>query len=82
MMRRLLRGKAELIFGKKTIMNRCLKKIEKPGIEELQSHIKLNTGLVFTNGEYKPILDAITQTRRKAAAKSGMKAPDNVTIEP
>lgn len=81
-MRRILRGQAELLFGKKTIMNRVLHEIKKPGMEELIGHVKLNVGFIFTNGEYKPIMDAISATRRKAAAKAGMKAPDDVSIQP
>jgi large subunit ribosomal protein LP0 len=39
-------------------------------------------GFIFTNGDYKPILDVFEQTKRRAAAKPGMIAPSDVDIAP
>ena len=46
------------------------------------SHVKLNVGFIFTNGDFKPIVKAFEDTKRKAAAKAGMIAPSDVDIQP
>eukprot|EP00703_Trepomonas_sp_PC1_P005746 JAP90860.1 Acidic ribosomal protein P0 [Trepomonas sp. PC1] len=81
-MRRLLRGQAELCFGKKTLINRYLTTVQNEQIKGLMDHIKLNVGFIFTNGDFKPILQAFEATRRRAAAKAGMIAPSDVDIQP
>lgn len=82
MIRRLLRGKAELLFGKNTIILRALQLLNDAKLNTLIPHIKLNVGFVFTNDEVKPIMNAFTSTRRKAAAKTGLLAPSDVVVEP
>lgn len=51
-------------------------------MKALRKYVTLNIGFIFTNGEFKPIMQAITDSRRKAAAKSGQIAPDDVVIRP
>lgn len=80
--RRLLRGKAELCFGKKSIIHRYMRSVEDENIKKLIDYVQLNTGFIFTNGDFKPIMEAITASRRKAAAKAGQIAPDDVVIQP
>ena len=63
-------------------MERYLKSQDNKDLLVLLPYIKLNIGLVFTNGEYKPILDSFEATKRKAAAKSGMIAPSDVIVDP
>ncbi|KAH0570963.1 Acidic ribosomal protein P0 [Spironucleus salmonicida] len=80
--RRALRNKAELIFGKKTLMERYLKSQSNEELKQLLPYIKLNIGLIFTNGEYKDITTAFEESKRKAGAKPGMIAPSEVVIQP
>ncbi|CAL5970467.1 Acidic_ribosomal protein P0 [Hexamita inflata] len=80
--RRLLRGQAELVFGKKTLINRYLTHQQNEELKKLMEHVRLNVGFIFTNGDFKPIMQAFADTRRKAAAKAGMVAPDDVVIQP
>ena len=63
-------------------MERYLKSQDNKDLLILLPYIKLNIGLVFTNGEYKPILDSFEATKRKAGAKSGMVAPSEVIVDP
>lgn len=44
-------------------------------------HMNGNIAFLFTNGDYKPILAAFDATKRKAVAKPGVIAPDDVVIE-
>lgn len=81
-MRRLLRGQAELCFGKKTLINRFLSAQQNEQIKLLMEHVKLNVGFIFTNGDFKTITNAFQQTKRRAAAKAGMIAPSDVDIQP
>jgi len=81
-LRRLLRGKAEVLFGKNTLIRRVITHMENEGLQQLLSQLKLNVALVLTNGEYKPIVEAFAKTRRDAKAKAGMIAPCDVILQP
>ena len=81
-MRRLLRGQAELLFGKKTLINRFLSSQSNESLKQLIPHVHLNMGFIFTNGDFKVITDAFEATKRKAAAKAKMIAPSDVVIQP
>ncbi|EET01466.1 Acidic ribosomal protein P0 [Giardia duodenalis ATCC 50581] len=80
--RRLLRGKAELLAGKNTIIKRVINQLNDDKLKKLLPYIKLNVGFVFTNGDTSAILKAFKKTKRKAAAKAGIIAPTDVVIEP
>lgn len=81
-LRRLLRGKAEVLFGKNTLIRRVITHMENEGLKQLLPELKLNVALVLTNGEYKPIVEAFSKTRRDAKAKAGMIAPCDVVLQP
>jgi large subunit ribosomal protein LP0 len=77
-----LRGKAEILFGKNTRINKCiaLMAAENEKIQEIIPHIKGNLGMVFTNGDLKEIKDIILANRREAPAKVGAIAPCDVFV--
>ncbi|KAI8866739.1 60S acidic ribosomal protein P0 [Ramicandelaber brevisporus] len=80
--RKSLRGDAEVLMGKNTMVRRLLREMipEHPQFERLVGHVKGNTGFVFTNGELKDIRDRITENRVRAPAKAGAIAPVDVSI--
>ncbi|TNJ26579.1 Acidic ribosomal protein P0 [Giardia muris] len=80
--RRLLRGKAELVAGKNTIIRRVINASPDERLRALLPYIKLNVAFVFTNGDTGCILQAFRKTQRKAAARAGIIAPSDVVIEP
>lgn len=86
-----LRGKAELIFGKNTMIRRCIRNLtgcdangkmaeNHPEWATIIPIMKGNIGFIFTNGELSVIEALILEHYKPAAAKAGVIAPTNCTI--
>ena len=79
-----LRGKAELVFGKNTMIRRCIKNMcadgDHPEWECLLPYMVGNVGYIFTNGELDSVDTVIREFVKPAAAKAGVIAPVSVTI--
>lgn len=77
-----LRSKAQLLFGKNTLIRMILRSFieEDPRIENLLEQVKGNCGLIFTNEDIKEIRDVIIQNRVPAKARPGDFAPNAVEI--
>jgi ribosomal protein L10 len=79
-----LRGKAELVFGKNTMIRRCLRNLTEDGSHpEWEGLIPImvgNIGFVFTNGSLADLEDVIKEYVKPAAAKAGVIAPCDCTI--
>jgi len=79
-----LRGKAELVFGKNTMIRRCIKNLcvngDHPEWECLLPHMIGNVGFVFTSNELSDIEEVIKVHVKPAGAKAGVIAPISVTI--
>lgn len=81
-----LRGQAEVLMGKNTMMRKVLSNFcaENPGhpMEALSPYIVGNIGLIFTNGDLTKIRDVIEENRVPAAAKAGAIAEVDVIVPP
>jgi len=79
-----LRGKAELMFGKNTMVRRCLRNLcedgSHPEWEALLPYMVGNIGFVFTNGDLQDVDEIIQQFFKPAPAKAGVIAPKDCTI--
>uniref|UniRef100_A0A0G4HUY0 60S acidic ribosomal protein P0 n=1 Tax=Chromera velia CCMP2878 TaxID=1169474 RepID=A0A0G4HUY0_9ALVE len=77
-----LRGKAILLFGKNTMMRRCLRnKLEEhPEYQNLINQIQLNVGFVFCIADINEVREAVTANKVPAAARQGAIAPVDVHI--
>ena len=82
-----LRGKAELVFGKNTMVRRCIRNMctadpEDPHPEwmAIVDVMKGNLGFMFTNGELDELDEVVKKFVMPAAAKSGVIAPVDCTI--
>jgi len=90
-MRKTLREKAVILFGKNTLIRKTMKDFieksiengdfESSKIESLLPSIRKNVGLVFTNEEILPIKEVIESFSEKGSAKVGSIAPSDVFIE-
>jgi len=80
--RRNLRGKAEILMGKNTMIRKAIKgQLSKnPQLECLLPHIAGNVGFVFTNEDLKEIRDQIKNDTLSAPARVGSIAPVDVFI--
>jgi len=79
-----LRGKAEMVHGKNTMIRTCIRNmiaksenegIERPDLQAIVDIMKGNIGFIFTNGDIGEIKDVLTEHVKPAAAKAGVIAP-------
>jgi len=79
-----LRGKAELVFGKNTMIRRCLKNMTADGThpewESIIPYMVGNIGFIFTSGELEELEKVVETHVKPAAAKAGVIAPCSCTI--
>lgn len=81
--RQSLRGKAEILMGKNTMIRKAIRGHldNNPALEKLIPHIKGNVGFVFTKEELTEIRDLILKNKVAAPAKAGAIAPCDVFVE-
>ena len=79
-----LRGKAEVLMGKNTMMRKCMKEYveNNPGtpIEQLIETCRGNVGFVFTNGDLGEVRQVLEGNTRPAPARVGAVAPSDVIV--
>ena len=82
--RQKMRGKAEILMGKNTLIRKVLKDFmeENPGhpIGAINEKINGNVGMVFTNADLGEIKDIILSNRVPAPARAGAFAPSDVVV--
>jgi large subunit ribosomal protein LP0 len=82
--RRALRGKAEVLMGKNTMMRKCMREYveENPGssVDKLIETCRGNVGFVFTNGDLGEIREILESNTRPAPARVGSVAPASVVV--
>lgn len=79
-----IRGRAEVIMGKNTIMRKLIRdnSEKNPKLAALLPLIKGNMGFIFTNGDLAAIRKEVQEFKMPAAAKAGVLAPVDVVIPP
>ncbi|WBW75199.1 60S acidic ribosomal protein Rpp0 [Schizosaccharomyces osmophilus] len=77
-----LRGSAELIMGKNTMIRRAMRGFisELPELERLMPNVRGNVGFVFTNGDLKEVRQAIVTNVVAAPARPNAIAPLDVFL--
>lgn len=84
MTRKGLRGKAEILMGKNTMMRKVIKEFveENPGtpIEKLLEMCRGNIGFVFTNADLGEVREILESNTRPAPARVGSLAPISVIV--
>lgn len=82
--RRGLRGSAEILMGKNTMMRKCIREYadENPGspVAQLEAQCKGNVGFVFTNGDLGAVREVLESNVRPAPARVGSIAPTSVIV--
>ena len=82
--RKELRGKAEVLMGKNTMMRKCIKDYVEanPGspVECLIETCRGNVGFVFTNADLGQVREILESNVRPAPARVGAIAPCNVVV--
>jgi len=79
-----LRGSAELMMGKNTMIRKVIRgRLQsQPQLEKLLPHIKENVGFVFTRESLSEIRERILENKVEAPAKAGALAPLDVRVPP
>ncbi|KAJ2003146.1 ribosomal protein P0 (A0) (L10E) [Coemansia thaxteri] len=83
MSRRSLRGEAEVLMGKNTMVRRALKMLapKNPQLESLMPFVRGNVGFVFTNNsDLKQVREKIIANRVAAPARANAIAPVDVFV--
>jgi len=79
-----LRGRAEILMGKNTMMRKCIREFveENPGspIGQLETLCRGNVGFVFTNSDLADVRNVIESNVRPAPARVGAIAPVDVIV--
>jgi large subunit ribosomal protein LP0 len=79
-----LRGRAEILMGKNTMMRKCIREFveENPGspIGQLEALCRGNVGFVFTNSDLAEVRTVIESNVRPAPARVGSIAPIDVIV--
>jgi len=79
-----LRGKAELVFGKNTMIRRCIRNLcadgAHPAWESIVPYMVGNVGFVFTTGDLSAVEEVIKEFVKPAPAKAGVVAPCSCMI--
>jgi large subunit ribosomal protein LP0 len=82
--RKALRGKADVLMGKNTMMRKCIRDYVEanPGspVEQLIEQCRGNVGFVFTNGDLGGIREVLESNTRPAPARVGALAPCDVVV--
>jgi large subunit ribosomal protein LP0 len=82
--RRALRGQAEVLMGKNTMMRKCIREYvaENPGtkLSLLEECCRGNVGFVFTNGDLGATREILESNTRPAPARVGSLAPSKVIV--
>jgi len=78
-----LRGIAEILMGKNTMMNKAIRGqlSNNPSLEKLLPHIKGNVGLVFSKEDPVLVRDKLLENKVAAPARAGAIAPCDVIVE-
>jgi len=78
-----LRGIAEILMGKNTMMNKAIRGqiSSNPALEKLLPHIKGNVGLVFSKEDPVLVRDKLLENKVAAPARAGAIAPCDVIVE-
>ena len=79
-----LRGKAELVFGKNTMIRRCIRNLcadgDHPEWLAICDVMVGNLGFMFTNGDLDELEATVKEFVKPAAAKAGVIAPVDCVI--
>jgi len=77
-----LRGKAEILMGKNTMMRKAIKghTAKNTKLDALLPYLKGNIGLIFTNSDLKEVRDYIDSNKKTAPARVGSLSPCDVYV--
>jgi len=80
-MRAKLRGTANLVVSRNTLINKAINQSDRDGIEDLEEYISGQTALVSTDLNPFKLFNRMEKTKTKAPASGGEIAPEDIKVE-
>ncbi|MFW6376077.1 MAG: 50S ribosomal protein L10 [Thermoplasmatota archaeon] len=80
-MRAKLRGTANLVVSRNTLINKAINQSDREGIEELEEYISGQAALVSTDLNPFKLFNRMEKTKTKAPASGGETAPEDIEVE-
>jgi large subunit ribosomal protein L10 len=77
-----LRGKAEVVIAKKSIFERAISKVEKGALQNLKKELGADITLIFSNIDAFELASLLIDNQTPAKAKVGDIAPEDINVEP
>lgn len=77
-----LRGKADMMVAKKSIINRAIESLEKGAIKELKQSINADYAVMFSEMDAFALASLLLDYQSSRKAKTGDIAPEDISIEP
>jgi len=77
-----LRGKADVLIAKKSLITRAIDMIEKGALQNLKKEIGANVALFFSNIDAFELSGLLSENQSSAKAKAGDIAPEDIKVEP
>lgn len=75
-----MRGWAEVLCGKNTLMRRCIINTENPKYQSIVPHLKGNVAMIFTKESLTKVVDVLNEYRVNAPARVGAVCQDPIII--
>ncbi|MFC1686296.1 50S ribosomal protein L10 [Nanoarchaeota archaeon] len=79
--RKMLRGKAEVKYAKKSTALRALDASKKDGVKKLKENVTESPALIFTNEDPFDLAVMLSENKFPARAKAGQIAPKDIGVE-
>ena len=77
-----LRGKAEVMVAKKSIILRAISGIEKGALQNLKKEVVADVALMLSDLDAFELAGTLVESQSSAKAKAGNIAPENIDVEP
>ena len=77
-----LRGKAEIMVAKKSLVLRAIGKVEKGALQNLKEQVGADIALFFSNLDAFELSGLLADNQSPTKAKAGDIAPEDITVEP
>jgi len=77
-----IRGKANIIVAKKSIIIRALDEVKKSGLDKLKENIHADIALFFSKIDAFELSGLLSENQSSTKAKAGDVAPEDISVEP
>ena len=77
-----LRGKAEIVIAKKSLVLRALNEVKRASLDELKAYVVADSALFFSTMDPFSLSGMLSENQSPTKAKAGDIAPEDISIDP